>query len=137
MSNDAIQPVLEVGQRLVAYCREGKHRQAIVDLYADDAEHVEATAMGAEMPQVTRGKDALLKLSDRWDGAHEVHGGEVKGPYPHSNGRFAAWMMIDVTPKEGPTAGQRMQMEEVCLYEVADGKIKRVEFYWDPTGYDG
>ena len=72
---------------------------------------------------------------DWWEGAHEVHGMELKGPFPHENGRFAVWMSLDVTANEGPMAGKRMQMQEVCLYTVEDGKISRVEFYWDPTGY--
>lgn len=67
---------LEVGKQLVDYCHQGKFREAIVDLYADDAKHIEATAMGPDMPQVTDGKEALLKMNDWWESAHEVHGHE-------------------------------------------------------------
>lgn len=133
--SESLQTALSVGKQLVDYCNQGKFRDAIVDLYADDAKHIEALAMGPDMPQVTEGKEALLKMNEWWEGAHEVHGGETKGPYPHGNGSFATWMSIDCTAKEGPMAGQRMQMEEVCLYAVKDGKISQVEFYWDPTGY--
>ncbi|MEO1235752.1 MAG: SnoaL-like domain-containing protein [Planctomycetota bacterium] len=129
-----LDPVLAVGQQLVAYCKEGKFREAIEDLYAEDAKHVEADEMGPEMPQVTEGKAALLQASDHWMQTNEVHGHEVKGPYPHRNGSFAVWMWLDVTAKQGPMAHQRMQMEEVCLYQVKDGRITQVEFYWDPTG---
>lgn len=129
--------VLAVGKQLTDYCNAGRFRDAIVDLYADDAKHVESCAMGPDMPQVTEGKEALLKMNDWWEKSHEVHGLELKGPYPHSNGRFAVWMWLDVTASEGPMAGKRMQMDEVCLYSVADGKISSVEFYWDPTGYGG
>ena len=130
-----IAAALEVGKKLVDYCNQGKFREAIVDLYADDAKHVEACAMGPDMPQVTESKEALLKMNDWWENAHEVHGLELKGPFPHSNGSFAVWMSLDCTASEGPMAGQRMQMEEVCVYKVTDGKISQVEFYWDPTGY--
>ncbi len=126
---------LDLGKQLVSYCEQGKFREAIVDLYADDAKHVEALAMGPDMPQVTAGKEALLKMSDWWEGAHEVHGMDLKGPYPHGNGSFAVWMEIDCTSNEGPMAGKRMKMAEVCVYEVKAGKISQVEFYWDPTGY--
>lgn len=126
---------LEVGNQLVSYCQQGKFRDAIVDLYADDAKHVEACGMGPDMPQVTAGKEALLKMSDWWEGCHEVHGMDLKGPYPHGNGSFAVWMELDCTASEGPMAGKRMKMAEVCRYAVKDGKISEVEFYWDPTGY--
>lgn len=133
--SDALQSALEVGKKLVDYCNQGKFRDAITDLYADDAKHIEALAMGPDMPQVTDGKEALLKMNDWWEGAHEVHGMELKGPFPHGNGSFAVWMSLDVTAKEGPMANQRMKMEEVCLYATKDGKITQVDFYWDPTGY--
>ncbi len=128
-------PVLEVGHKLMELCGQGQYREAIEQLYADDAKHVEACGMGPDMPQVTQGKDALLQMSDWWIENHEVHGGDLKGPYPHSSGRFAVWMSIDVTPKVGPMAGKRHEMHEVCLYTVNDRKISQVEFFWDPTGY--
>ena len=134
MSTD-LAPILAVGHKLMDLCKAQKFRDAIVELYADDARHVEATAMGPDMPAEVGPKAQILKMHDWWDNAHDVHGVELKGPYPHSNGSFAVWMNLDVTPKEGPTAGKRMQMDEVCIYHVADGKIQKVEFYWDPTGY--
>ncbi len=134
--SDALTSALSVGKQLAEYCRQGKCREAIVDLYADDAKHIEAAAMGPDMPQVTEGKTTILERNDWWEGCHEVHGLELKGPYPHGNGSFAVWMQLDVTAKEGPMANQRMQMGEVCVYAVKDGKISQVEFYWDPTGCD-
>jgi hypothetical protein len=129
----ALQDAMTVGQKLVELCQQGKFRQAIEDLYADDATHVECMDCGEAMPQMTAGKDNILQMSDQWEKAHEVHGAEVKGPYPHDSGKFSAWMWMDVTGKEGPMAGQRMQMEEVCLYHLEGGKIAKVEFMWDPT----
>lgn len=131
--SDALTSALSIGQQLVDYCHRGKFRDAIVDLYADDAKHIEAAAMGPDMPQITDGKDAILKMNDWWEGCHEIHGMNLKGPYPHGNGSFAVWMEIDATASEGPMANQRMKMQEVCLYAVKDGKISQVEFYWDPT----
>ncbi|MEM1099879.1 MAG: SnoaL-like domain-containing protein, partial [Planctomycetota bacterium] len=112
--SEPIQDALALGKQLMDYCNQGKFREAIEDLYADDAKHVEAAAMGPDMPQVTDGKEAILKMSDWWESVHEVHGMEVKGPYAHGNGNFAVWMWLDVTAKEGPMANQRMQMDEVC-----------------------
>lgn len=134
--NPEIVSVLDVGQKLVDYCNDGKFRQAIEELYADDAKHVEAADCGPEMPQVSVGKAKLLENNEKWDRCHEVHSMEIKGPYPHSNGSFAVLMTMDVTVKEGPMAGKRMELDEVCRYLVKDGKISEVEFYWDPSGYE-
>ena len=62
--------------------------------------------------------------------ANEVHGGDVKGPFPHHD-RFILIFDYDVTAKSGPMAGQRMQMQEAGLYTVADGKIVKEEFFYD------
>ena len=66
--------------------------------------------------------------------ANEIHGGEIKGPYPFDDGRFAAWMSMEITPKEGPMAGQRIHMEEVALYHVDGGQIVKEEFFYGAEG---
>ena len=43
-------------------------------------------------------------------------------------------MTFDVTPKVGPTAGERQTMEEVCLYTVKDDKVSRAEFFYALPG---
>ena len=49
----------------------------------------------------------------------------------HPNGdRFAVAFSYDMTPKAGPMAGRRMQMEEVGLYTVADEKIVKEDFFY-------
>jgi len=35
----------------------------------------------------------------------------------------------DITPKDGPMKGKRMQMDEAALYTVANGKIVQEEFF--------
>lgn len=37
---------------------------------------------------------------------------------------------MDITPREGPMAGKRLTMEEVCLYYVENGRITREEFFY-------
>lgn len=119
---------LEIGRRLVELCSAGKNRQAIEELFADDAVAVEAME-GGPHGRETRGKDKLLEMADWWEGAHEVHSSSTDGPYPHDD-RFICMMEIDVTAKEGPMAGQRMKMKEACLYTVADGRITRSDFFY-------
>lgn len=50
----------------------------------------------------------------------------VSGPWPHGN-RFIVGFQIDMTNKP---SGQRMQLDEVGLYIVENGKIVREEFFY-------
>lgn len=111
---------LAVGSKLVELCNQGRHMEAIETLYASDIVSVEAQG-DPTMPAELRGIEAIRDKARWWFENHEVHGGEVRGPYPHGD-RFAAWMMLDVTPRVGPKAGQRIQIEEIALYTVKDGQ---------------
>jgi len=119
---------LEIGRKLVALCNEGKNLEALDTLYSKDAESVEAMAM-PELPARMKGVDALKKKNEWWFANNEVHSGGAKGPFPHGD-RFAVIFNYDVTPKAGPMAGQRTQMEEVGLYTVDGGKIVKEEFFY-------
>jgi len=118
----------EIGEKMVALCREGKNMQALDTLFSKDAESIEAMG-NEEMPARMKGLDALKKKNQWFFDNHEVHGGKVKGPFPNGD-RFTAIFDYDVTPKAGPRAGKRMQMEEVGLYTVEGGKIVREEFFY-------
>ena len=120
--------VLEIGQKMVALNKEGKNLEALDTLFAEDVESIEATG-DEQMPRETKGLDALRKKHDWFYGNNEVHGGDIKGPWPNGD-RFAVVFSYDVTPKAGPMAGKRMQMEEVGLYTVAGGKITKEEFFY-------
>src|SRR5512135_2163342 len=109
---------MEVGQKLVALCQQGKNLEALDTLYNKDVESIEAMAMPG-MPAKMKGVDAL----------NEMHGGSTKGPFPNGE-RFAVIYNYDVTPKSGPMAGKRSQMEEVGLYTVKGGKIVKEEFFY-------
>jgi len=119
---------LEIGQKMVALCQEGKNLEALNTLFAEDAESIEARG-DEQMPAEMKGLDALRQKNEWFFANHEVHGGDVKGPWPNGE-RFAVVFSYDITPKVGPMAGKRMQMEEVGLYTVADGKIVKEEFFY-------
>jgi hypothetical protein len=118
----------EVGKKLVSYCQQGDNLKAIEELYADDVTSIEAMDDGTT-PREMKGKDAVRGKNEWWIGNHEIHSASVQGPYPHDE-RFAVLFSFDVTAKDGPMKGQRMQMEEVALYTVDNGKIAREEFFY-------
>ncbi len=116
----------EIGEQLATMCREGRNIDAINELYSDDIVSVEAAPMEG-MDQTMTGKAAVLGKNQWWIENHEVHSAEVAGPYPHGDDRFALRFNYDVTSK--PT-GQRMQMEEVAVFTLRDGKIAKEEFFF-------
>lgn len=116
---------LEVGERLVELCREGKNDEAMKELYSPDIVSVEASAppgMSAE----TRGIDAVVAKGVWWAENHTIHSAKVEGPFPHGD-RFIVRFTYDVTIKQ---ANQRITMDEGALFTVANGKIVREEFFY-------
>ncbi|CAK9048310.1 Uncharacterized protein (Fragment) [Durusdinium trenchii] len=133
---------MKVGKRLVELCQQGENRKAIEELYADTVNVIEAmdcTQMPGydDMPEDAKkaqaagptSKAQLLESSDWFFANHEIHGGDVQGPYPLGD-EFACFMRMDCTPKVGPMANQRMDMQEACVYKVKDGKIVESRFYY-------
>lgn len=113
----------EVADQLVAYCREGKYDEAY-DMYADDA-------VSAEMPgmpnAVTQGKQQIIKEYQEWASSiEEMHGGSV-GDAVVAGNHFMIPMSMDATFKEQG----RVTMDELCVYEVADGQIKKATFFYE------
>lgn len=119
----------KVGHRLVELCKQGQYIEAIDELYGDEVENVEAAAMPG-YPQRLEGKAAVRAHNVQWMEGHEFHGGTVDGPHLHGD-RLAVVFTMDMTAKAGPRAGKRMQGTEVGVYHVADGKIDRIEWFYD------
>lgn len=117
---------MEIANKLVALCREGKNDEALNTLYADNVVSVEAAAAPG-MERESKGLAAVKGKGEWWVSNHEIHSGNITGPWPHDD-RFVVGFQYDVTFK--PT-GQRVKMDEVGLYFVKDGKIVREEFFYD------
>ena len=120
---------MDIANKLVALCREGKDEEAQRLLYAEDAVSVEAGAPPGEAPQ-RKGLAAIRAKSEWWYANHEVHQVSITGPWPHGD-RFILGFKIEVTPK---ATGQRFQMEEMALYTISNGKIAREEFFYHMGG---
>lgn len=119
----------EIAQKLVAHCEAQTEAEGLKELYHPEAVSVEA--MGPPgMDLEIKGVEAIQGKHDWWNANFEVHGGAIEGPYVNGD-NFSVIFEIDATDK---TSGQRMQMKEVALYQVADGKIVREEFQMKPMG---
>ena len=119
---------LSVGKKLVALCKEGKHMEAMDELYSPHIVSVEAGAPPGGSP-IAEGIAAVKGKGEWWVANHEVHKSDVQGPFPHGD-RFIVRFTMDVTAKSGPMAGKRFTMDEAALYTVKDGKIVHEEFFY-------
>ncbi len=115
----------EVAHRLVQQCREGKNVDAINELY--DEHIISLEPEGGPMEQKTIGKDAVLESTNQWfNSVEELHSVRISDPVVAGN-FFACGMTIDATYK-----GQgRNVMDELCVFEVKDGKIVTSQFFYN------
>jgi len=113
----------EVATKLVEYCRKGEWMKAVDDLYAKGIVSVEAHTM-ENMPAEMRGIDQVRGKTEWWEKNMEVHSGKLTGPFV-ARDTFVVEFDVDVTDK---ASNKRMQMSEVGIYTVKDGKVAREEF---------
>jgi len=116
---------LDIARKLVELCRQGKNAEARDTLYSEDIVSVEAGAPPGGQRE-SKGLAAVRAKSARWAADHEIHSANITGPWPHDD-RFIVGFQYDVTNKP---SGQRMQLDEVGLYWVRDGKIVREEYFY-------
>lgn len=116
----------DVADNLVAYCRNGQFEEAMKELYAPNIVSIEPE--GSPAPKL-EGIEAVIQKSIQFaENVEEMHGNEVSEPIV-ADRFFSCKMVMDVTFKGAP----RMKMEEICLYEVSDGKIIREQFFFTPA----
>jgi hypothetical protein len=115
----------EVANKLVEMCKAQQFIDAINTLYADEVVSIEPVAAEGH-PRELAGKEAALGKTQWWLDNHEVHSGAIEGPFVGEH-QFSMLMEVDTTFKPD---GTRRTMREMCLYEVADGKIVREEFFY-------
>jgi ketosteroid isomerase-like protein len=113
----------ETAKAFTEMLKSGDHHAAAEKFNAPDIVSIEA--MDGPMSRV-QGTAAVKAKSDWWYNAHEVHSASAEGPYVNGD-QFAVYFAMDITAKE---TGQRMQMQEVGLYTIKDGKIVEEKFLY-------
>ena len=113
----------DIANDLGALCKAGKFDEAAEKYWADDVLGVEAAP--GDMAQI-RGKDAARGKGEWWSNAHEVHSSEVEGPYVNGD-QFVVRFKMDLTQKE---TGNRIQVDEVGVYTIKNGKIAEERFFY-------
>ena len=114
----------EVASKLVSYMRQGRIVEAQIELYSDEIICIEPE--GAMAPHFTKGKQAVAEKGKQFASMiEERHGGSCSDPVV--GGRyFSIAMSIDATMK----GMGRQLLNEVCIYEVKDGKIVQEQFFY-------
>lgn len=115
----------DVARKLVEFCRHGQFENALKELYSPEIVSVEPD--GAPVKEV-RGLEGVIQKGQNFNSMVEAfHGMEVSDPVV-ADQFFSCSMKMDVTFKGAP----RTTMEEICLYQVDNGKIIREEFFFTP-----
>lgn len=114
----------EIADRLVELCKKGDFETTQAELFSDDAVSIEPYST-PEFDKETKGREAIKEKGDKWNHmVAEVHDIEVSDAIVATNS-FACTMRMHVTMKEKG----KMDMTELCIYEVKDGKIVSERFF--------
>jgi hypothetical protein len=114
----------EIASRMGELFKENKWQQVQDELFADDCESIEPPhALGLK---TVRGKAALKQKGEEFQAMiEEMHGGWVSDLLVGGNYITCA-MGLDVTMK----GMGRVKMDEVCVYEVKNGKVVKEQFFF-------
>src|SRR4051794_33841874 len=110
---------LEVGKKLVQFCKQNKNLESVNTLYSPDIVSVEAGAPN-NGDRVSKGIEAVRAKNTWWTENHEIHSAETFGPFPHGDDKFAVRFVYDITNKPSK---KRMTMEEIAVFTVQNGKV--------------
>lgn len=114
----------QIADRLAALCGQNEFEAAQKELYGEDVVSIEPKAT-ADYAKETKGRDNVLaKIKKFNDSVEESFGNKVSTPLVAGNS-IAFILSMDVKMK-----GQdRMTMNEICVYEVKDGKVISEQFF--------
>lgn len=114
----------EIATRLVELCRQGDFEKVYKELYSPECVSIEPK--GAQM-EVCNGLEEMAVKGKMWnESMEEFHGSTIGEPIVADN-HFSMTMTMDATFKD---VG-REKMNELCVYEVKDGKIVKEQFFYN------
>ncbi len=116
----------EVASEFAALCRAGKWEECIEKFYSSDIISIEPE--GGAWGTV-QGLEAIGKKGQEWqEMVDEFHSSEISDPIVAGN-FFSMTMRSKVTLKG---MDQPINMDEICVYEVNDGKVMKEQFFYTP-----
>ena len=112
----------EIATAFTDLCKQGEFEEAGKQFWSDNV--VSCEAMDGPMARV-EGRAAVEAKGAWWYANHEIDSVKVEGPYVNGN-QFVLRFSMDVTPK----GGQRLQMDEMGVYTLENGKIAEERFFY-------
>lgn len=111
----------EIGAAVVAHLNSGAMSDTPLwdKFWSDAIESIEGSGMG------WAGRKAMEAKCAEFMGENEILGCRATGPFVGATG-FAVHIEIELKPK----GGEVMQMKEVAVYTVKNGKVVREEFMY-------
>ena len=123
-TQEAVMTTQEVANKFNELAQAGQMDKIQDELYADDAESIEPPH--AQGLQSVKGLDAIKEKGKKFnDMVEEMHGGYTTAPVVGGK-FFSVGMGMDCTMK----GMGRINMEEIAVYEVQDGKIVKEQFFF-------
>lgn len=114
----------EVANRLVELCREGKYEQVVKELYSPDIVSVEQE--GAP-DRIVKGLEGIATKGVKFQEMLEtVNSSSISDPIVADN-HFSCAMFMNVRMKGVPVD---VDMNEICVYTVSEGKVIKEEFFY-------
>ena len=116
----------EIANRLVELCRLGKYEQTVKELYSPNIVSVEPEGVPN---RIVKGLEAIAEKGKNFEARIErVNKSVITDPIV-ANNIFSCAMLMNVNMKGVPVP---IDMDEICVYTVADGKIVKEEFFYTP-----
>ncbi len=116
----------EVANRLVELCRTGNFEQAVQELYAEDIISIEPEG---NPNHIVKGVEAVKAKGIEFERKIEkINKSFISDPIVAEN-YFSCAMLMNVHMKNVPVP---IDMDEICLYTVANGKIVQEQFFYTP-----
>ena len=113
----------QVADRFYELSQQNGYEHIQTELYSKEAKSIEPAG---GMFTDAHGLEAIMEKGKQFGAMiEEVHGGHCSKPLVAGN-FFTCTMGMDVTLKGQP----RMNMDEVAVYEVKDGKIVLEQFFF-------
>jgi hypothetical protein len=123
-TQEAVMTTQDVANRFHELAQQGQWDQILNELFAENAVSIEPPH--AQGLQTVTGLNAIREKGKQFgEMLEEMHGGYSSEPQVAGN-FFAVAMGMDATMK----GKGRMKMDEICVYEVKDGKIVREQFFY-------
>ena len=116
----------EIANRLVELCRTGNYEQTVKELYSPNIVSVEPEGVPN---RIASGIEAIVEKGKNFNTRIEsVNTSVITDPVVADN-IFSCAMLMNVNMKGVPVP---MNMNEICVYTVAEGKIVKEEFFYTP-----